>query len=264
MAKDTLRRKAYQHIHSQLASGRLKVGSVVSEMALAKEIGISRTPVREAIRQLQTEGFIEQIPRFGTIVRKPARREIVETFQLREALESYAAALAAEHMPSSDLTLLRKLCEQLGVVAAELKASGNRSLDTEMLRSFLAADMAFHALLIRAAGNERIMKIINDLHILIRVFGAERHDHRLAIVEEACEDHQHVFEAIEQGDADAARRQMARHIRRSMKHTLDHYDQMQAEVEGARAPLPLPDHVLAELERIEDDLSAEAEENGAG
>ncbi len=261
MGKSNLRQKAYQHIHGRIADGSLSVGTVVSELSLADEIGMSRTPIREAIRQLQVEGLVEQIPRFGTVVRRPRRREIVESYQLREALESYAVSLATEFISSSDLALLEKLCDRIGVVADNLQESNQKALDADMMRRFLAADMAFHAVLIRSAGNARIMKIINDMHVLTRIFGVERQPHDKNIVDEAAQVHRQIFESIKNGAGDNARLAMSRHIRTSMKQTLDHYDKKLAESEGpATVSLTLPDNVVAELGAIEKELDTEIDD----
>ena len=256
MAKNNLRQQAYQHIHGRIVDGTLRVGTVVSELSLADEIGMSRTPIREAIRQLQVEGLVEQIPRFGTVVRQPRRQEIVESYQLREALESYAVSLTTECISASDLAMLKKLCERLQAVASDLKASSKSALDAEMMKRFLAADMAFHVVLIRGAGNSRIMKIINDMHVLKRVFGVERQLHSQEIVDEAYQSHQQIYNFVEAGSADNARQAMARHIRMSMKQTLDHYDKKLAETEGQTSvSLTLPENVLRELGEIESELN---------
>ena len=123
------------------------------------------------------------------------------------------------------------------------------------MKRFLAADMAFHVVLIRGAGNARIMKIINDMHVLKRVFGVERHLHSQAVVDEAYRSHQQILDFVESGSADNARQAMARHIRIGMKQTLDNYDKKLAEAEGqTSASLTLPDNVLRELEEIESEL----------
>lgn len=258
MAKTNLRQKAYRHIHGRIANGSLSVGTVVSELSLADEIGMSRTPIREAIRQLQMEGLVEQIPRFGTVVRRPRRREIVESYQLREALESYAVSLATECINSSDLAMLEKLCDRIDAVTEDLKASGKKALDADLLQRFLAADMAFHTVLIRAAGNSRIMKIINDMHVLTRIFGVERQPHDQELVDEALQVHRQILESINNGAGDNASLAMSRHIRTSMKQTLDHYDKKLAESESSAAvSLTLPDNVVAELGLIESELDTE-------
>ena len=114
-----------------------------------------------------------------------------------------------------------------------------------MMRKFLAADMAFHTVLIRAAGNGRIMKIINDTHVFTRIFGVERQKHDMRIVGDAYQVHCQILDAVERGNPESARQLMARHIRGSMKQTLDHYDRVVAETEGYRSPsLTLPEEVL--------------------
>ncbi|MBN2021771.1 MAG: GntR family transcriptional regulator [Pirellulales bacterium] len=261
--KESLRQQAYSHIHDRIASGGLRPGSVVSELSLAKEIGISRTPVREAIRQLQTEGLVEQVPRYGTIVRTPRRRELIELFQLREALESFAASLAAATILPEDLGLLERLCQQHADVARELEASGRRALDGDMVRRFLAADMAFHMLLIRAAGNGRIMKLVNDSHVLMKVFASKQQDYDLGLVIGAHQVHRQILDAVRRRDGESAREIMARHIRASLKETLARYDAMLVEGEGpADAALTLPQSVVEELAKIEDELTDATEVSG--
>ena len=96
-------------------------------MSLAREIGISRTPVREAIRQLQIEGVVEQVPRSARIVRQPQRRELAEMFQLREALESYTVGWPPSTPPPADLSCCGSCAIEIRLVGRELEASGKPS-----------------------------------------------------------------------------------------------------------------------------------------
>ena len=97
MASDTpLTHRAYQHIQSEILAGKLSAGTQISETRIAEQLGISRTPVGEAIRTLAAEGWVEQQPRRGTVVRSFSRREIIELYELREALETFAARKAAD------------------------------------------------------------------------------------------------------------------------------------------------------------------------
>src|ERR1700712_3847581 len=91
----TIREKAYQYIQSRIADGDLPSGSAISELLLAKELGSSRTPVREALGQLVSEGLLEQTPNRGTIVVRLSREDIVDLYELREALEVYVVAKVA-------------------------------------------------------------------------------------------------------------------------------------------------------------------------
>src|SRR5258708_6678592 len=129
MPSDPLREHAYKHIHGKLLAGEMPAGHVVSEHSLAREIGISRTPVREAIRRLEQEGILEQVPRYGTIVRRPERRDLEELYQLREALEPYAVAQAAGRLGPQDLITLGKLCDEIRPIAASLKKAPRAALN---------------------------------------------------------------------------------------------------------------------------------------
>jgi len=222
MDSPNLRERAYRHIHGQIASGSLAGGSQVSELSLAKALGISRTPVRDAIRQLINEGLLEQIPRGGTIVRIPDRSELTELYEIREALESYAVARAAQRIAPADLELLGGLLHEMRRVAREtFKKGGPQALEGEALWRFLAADMAFHQVLIRATGNRRILKIVSDMGVLVRIFGHRRQLHTLGIVRRTCRFHAKILRAVRRGDSQGARRWTVRHLRASKRQALD-------------------------------------------
>lgn len=256
MSQASLRQQAYDYLHRRILSGELPAGSQVSELSLAQEIGISRTPVREAIRQLASEGVVVQVPRYGTIVRAPERREFVELFELREALEPYAVALAARSICEEDLLLLERLCDEERQIATELRDSDQKALDAAQMQRFLAADMALHMLLIRAAGNRRIAKIVADSRALARIFGAGRQEHTLHVVAWAYRQHRRIVRAVRRHDADAARQWMAHHIRRSMQQTLAHYDQAHAQDDRSReVGVLLPDDIWDAIDRMSDFLT---------
>ncbi len=245
MAQDrmSLREQAYRFLHGKIASGSLPAGSLVSELSLAKELGISRTPVREAIGRLISEGLVEQIPRHGTIVRNPDRRDLAELYEVREALESYAAAEAARRIGAEDLKLLDELLARMRELAREVRQSGATVLTGPALQQFLAADMGFHSVLIRATGNRRITRIIAEMGVMVRIFGFQRQAHTPGIVTRTCRFHAQVLKAVRCGDADLARRWMVRHLRTSKRQALEALDIERRVAEGWVVPLAydLPD-----------------------
>ncbi len=251
MPSDPLREHAYKHIHGKLLAGEMPAGHVVSEHSLAREIGISRTPVREAIRRLEQEGILEQVPRYGTIVHRPERRDLEELYQLREALEPYAVAQVAGRLSGGDLAMLGKLCEEIRSIGAAVKKATRPAVDATLMRRLLSADLGFHMVLLRASGNRRLMKIIADSRVLTRIFGTPRQEHNLAIIQETYRFHSKILEAVKRGDGEGARRLMAEHIRASMREALEHYDRAQARPDTSAIPLGLPDDLLADLYRIE-------------
>ena len=253
MSTSTLSQKTYEYIQARIHSGELPPGSVVSELSLAKVIGVSRTPVREAIRQLTVEGLVEQVPRYGTIVRAPDRQELTELYELREALEGYAAAKAARCITPGDLKSVASLFREMLSVWSELRQSGNESLDGNILRRFLAADMGFHMLLIRAGGNRKIMRIVSDTRALSGIFGTRRQAHTLSVVTRVCRFHREILRALERRDSAAARSSMSRHIRISRKQMLEGFDHHEERV-GQPIPLGIPQHLLNEFNRFDLEL----------
>jgi DNA-binding GntR family transcriptional regulator len=251
MPSNPLRDQAYKHIHGKLLAGELPAGQVLSEHSLAREIGISRTPVREAIQRLEHEGVLEQVPRFGTIVRRPERRDLEELYQLREALEPFAAAQAAERLSDRDLLTLSKLCDEIGVIAATLKKGHRATLNAAQMRRLLSADLCFYMVLLRASGNRRLIKIIADSQMLTRIFGTPRQEHDLAVIERTYCYHSEILEAVRHHRADRARQLMTEHIRASMREALEHYDRAQSDPDTRSIPLGLPDDLLEDLQRIE-------------
>ena len=246
---ESLRSKAYQHIQRKLLAGDWTAGDVLSELAVAKELGISRTPVREAFRDFEQEGVLEQVPRFGTRVKALDRRDLVELYELREALEPFAVAQAAGRLSDADTHTLQTLCDDMKVVAEDLRKRGRTIPDAAMMRRLMSADLAFHQLLIRAAGNRRMMKIVADSRLLARIFATPRQEHNVSIIEETHRYHTQILEAVQSGKGELARKLMAAHIRASLKETLDHFDQEQASAEAV--PLGLPEDMMTELHRIQ-------------
>lgn len=250
MATESLAQKAYDHVQESIFSGRLRAGAVISEAALAKELGISRTPVGEAVRQLVREGLVEQVPRFGTIVKSLDQRDLLELYEMREALESYAAARAAEHVQDETLDRLQHYCDVMEKIGLEMAATGARTLDEAGLRRFLAADMAFHMLIIEAAGNRRMIDAVKNMRTISRIFRMRRAWHDLGIVKKAHEFHRLILEALRGHDPEAARRHMAEHIVASKLETLSvlHPTPLASQSVVLRE---LPADVLKELDAIE-------------
>jgi DNA-binding GntR family transcriptional regulator len=259
--QQNLRQQAYEFIQTEILTGRLAAGSQVSELTLAAKIGISRTPVREAIRQLELEGLVEQVARFGTIVRSPNRRDIIELYELREAMESYAVAQAARKISAGELVLLGKLCAELQLLSQELSTSSMAALDEAMMRRFLAADMGFHMRMLQAAGNQRIMKAVAESRVLTRIFGTRRQaQHDLSVVQETYAFHERILAALRAADSEKARTLMAEHLQASCAHALRQFDAAQNGTDAGPTSLPMgmPADLIEELRRIEQ-LAAPAE-----
>jgi DNA-binding GntR family transcriptional regulator len=222
--------KAYLHVLNKLLSGELRAGTPLSEASLARELGTSRTPLREALRRLVSEGFIRQIPNRGSMVAEFSKRDVAEIYELREALETYAVGQAAEHvLRSTDLEALRKLVAEVAHLRDELIHSGATELNAAQMKRFLQIDMNFHSMLVRAAANRRIMKVFADTRLLLNIFAMRRKGHTAALLNDVFRYHHDVVEAVLRKDAEGARRLLGEHIRVSKQERLREYDEWERE-----------------------------------
>lgn len=251
-SEETLRTKAYNIIQTKLLEGELRAGDVVSEQALASEIGMSRTPVREAIGQLQIEGLFDKTPRVGTTVRLPDRRELSELYEVREALESYAAEIAINELSENDFATLDRLHQELLDIGAEMNARGLEFLDEELLHRFFNADIGFHFIIVRATGNRRALSIISEFRVVQRVFEYERVAHGPRLTESAAHQHGEILAALRAGDADTARKAMASHIRASKAYAMEAFDRRSSRANSEPdVSIPaLPDDLTRHIEAL--------------
>lgn len=244
--------RAYAHIQELILSGQVATGTVLSEHTLARELGVSRTPVGEAIHRLASEGLVEQVPRVGTLVRGMNRGDLTDLYEMREALESYAVSKAARRLGSRDISKLQALCAVMKGIADGLRASEAAEPSREDLQSFLAADMAFHMLIIRASCNRRIQRTIAETRTISRIFQTRRQPHDLRIMEETCASHEKILQALQSGQPDAARLAMAEHIEVSKARALHQLDEQERLSQaGGELPVDLPEEIAKVLEDID-------------
>lgn len=221
----TIREKAYQYIQNRIATGDLPSGGAISELLLAKELGSSRTPVREAISQLVSEGLLEQTPNRGTVVVRLTREDIIDLYELREALELYVVAkVTREQLPPEDIQRLEQLSDGILALVGELEASGEPYLNAEQMSRFVAADRGFHTLLMAFSFNPRIRKIVDETRLLIRIFAMRRVGYGTEKLRHIHAQHAAILQAIVDKNADLATRRLAEHIQISRQERLDEFD----------------------------------------
>ena len=202
-------------IQAQVLSGAVPVGTRLRQEALAEEFGVSRTPVREALRHLQATGLVELLPNRGAVVRGPSAREIREAYEVRAELEGLAAELAAGRISDRDLLRLREAQALFRESVATLIARRARRPEPWRDESvWVRANDLFHQAILDAAGNARLSDTIADLH---RSFPRDLTWAALSqssgLLEENVEQHEAILEAIEQRDPAEARRRMIEHVR---------------------------------------------------
>lgn len=209
-------------MRERIITGELEPGTDLSEVALAQAFGVSRTPVREALKQLQTEGLVEIRPRVGTFVTAPSRREINELFELKGLLEGAAARLLAQRGPVAELDELR---ENLARADAAVRA-GDVDLYAELVQDF-------HDILVRGADNIKLRdhyrRLMNQLayHRLVKTSLGQPGRPTQSDTE-----HHNVFDLIAAKDGSAAEQAMRRHVHTSHRALMDGL--------GPAAPGPLP------------------------
>jgi len=148
----TLREKILETIREAILRGQLKPGEKVAEPELAERFGISRTPIREAFRQLESEGYLTVIPRKGAVVTSLSERAVEEFYAIKSILEGYAARMAAQNLTSRDIARLEAINARLGQLA-----------DEGDVKTFFKVHNEFHELFIKAADNEKLLELINQL-----------------------------------------------------------------------------------------------------
>lgn len=143
----------FEYLRESILNGTLRPGERLMEISLAEQMGVSRTPVREAIRKLEKEKFVEMIPRKGAYVADLTAKDILDVLEMRIILEGFAAALAAERMTEDELADLISSYDKFEEAVKE----ENRSYMLEM-------DNEFHNHIFKATKNNKLIEIVKDLH----------------------------------------------------------------------------------------------------
>jgi DNA-binding GntR family transcriptional regulator len=148
----TLRERILETIRDAITSGKLKPGEKVAEPELAERMGISRTPIREAFRQLESEGYLTVIPRKGAVVISFSERDIEEFYAIKSILEGYAAKLACQNLSAREIEKLDAINEKLRQLA-----------DEGDVKHFFRVHNDFHEMFIKASDNDKLKELISDL-----------------------------------------------------------------------------------------------------
>lgn len=194
-----LREIVFEHLREAIIGGNLRPGERLMEMQLAEEMGVSRTPVREAIRKLELEGLVIMVPRRGAYVSDLSIKDVAETYEIRAALEALAAGLAADRITADESEELERILVLIGQCIASNDLERSIELDEQ-----------FHNVLYRASKNDRLVQIINNLREQIQRFRATSLG-TPGRLEAVFTEHTKIAEAI--SDRDAAR---AEHL--AMEH----------------------------------------------
>ena len=195
-----LRDVAFQKLRQGILRGELLPGQRLMEIQLAEQLGVSRTPVREAIRMLEQDGLAVMIPRRGTVFSKVSGKNLRDVLEVRRALEELAVDLSCARMVEEDF---RKMHE------ANEKFAG--TLSGEDITEMAEADEKFHDLIYQASDNMRLLQLEMQMREQMYRFRIE-HLKEKSKRERLVEDHNVIIRALEKRDAEAARVAIREHI----------------------------------------------------
>jgi len=204
----TIRRKVYDYLREKLLSGEIPPHEHLIEAKIAKEIGTSRTPVREALHNLEMEGLIESIPRVGYVVKPISEQEVEEICEIRAVIEGLATRWAVE-----------KAQEKL---VAELEKNISISKDKvskEEVRAFVDMDAHFHEIIAKHSGSQRLLELAQTLRRHMLRYRIES-IYSVENVLRAIEGHRGILEAIKKADLEGMNRAIQYHLQQSKKDIL--------------------------------------------
>lgn len=195
-----LRDVVFQTLRKAILTGQLKPGERLMEVHLADKLGVSRTPIREAIRKLELEGLVTIIPRRGAEVAEITEKSLNDVLEVRRALDVLSVELACKRITAEEIRELKEACDAFpGIVAA-----GD-------VNEIAAADVAFHDIIVKAANNTRLKQLVNNL-------AEQMYRYRFVYIKEQeqldnlCTEHREIYEAIAARDAARAGTAAGHHI----------------------------------------------------
>ena len=212
----------YDVLRRYILKQNFAVGERLDVKELARQLDVSRTPVREAIQRLEGEDLVKIVPRSGTYVRDVTAQDVNEVFELRYALEGHAVAqLAARPLSEDELETVREHANE----PSEQRASGKRSEEEDDDRGIVEhaeANRSFHEELIALTGNRKLIQLYRTLnaHTMMAFihYSQPAWEERRALERE---EHAALLHALEEGDAAAAREAMEHHVERARRSLIE-------------------------------------------
>lgn len=206
-----LAKLAYERLRDSIIHGQLLPGEVYNEMALAKDLGISRTPVREALLELAAQGLVTFLPRKGVMIRNFSRKDVEEIFELRRAIELAAVEKVAKASFPRDFSIIKNHLED------QKKAVAKRDFT-----AFMKTDRAFHAAFCELADNQRLVQVVENVRDLVHYMGMQGLD-KMGRAEVVITEHEKIYEAVASKNPISARKAMESHLKLSEQAVLEHY-----------------------------------------
>ena len=195
-----LRDVVFNTLRQAILRGELKPGERLMEIQLANKLGVSRTPIREAIRKLELEGLVLMIPRKGAEVAKITEKNMLDVLEVRRALEELAVKLACERITEEEIQELKDAADAF-----------QKTLSEKDITKIAEADEAFHDVIFKSTGNDRLIQLLNSLREQMYRYRLEylkREEYHSQLLEE----HQQIIDRITRKDQSEAAELIDRHI----------------------------------------------------
>lgn len=199
-----LREIVFESIREAIINGTLKQGERLMETQLAEELGVSRTPVREAIRKLELEGLVAMLPRKGAYVAGIMPQDAADILEIRAALEGLAAKLAAERITQEEISELIREIEKI-----------EEALNSGDIESAIEYDTKFHGSLIGSSRNSRLVTMVSNLQEQVQRFRIMLTTTRQDLMWESCSEHRKIVEALSRRDRFLAQSLAKEHVERT-------------------------------------------------
>lgn len=203
-----LREVVFESVRGAIISGVLKPGERLMEVQLAEKLGVSRTPIREAIRKLELEGLVIMMPRKGAYVADLSIKDITDVLEIRATLEGLASGLAALRITNGEI-------EQLKLNALQF----HKAIEADDFDGILQADIEFHDNIFKATRNEKLLQINNNLREQVQRFRI-MYINKSNKSKDLAKEHFEIAEAISKRNIDMAERIAKRHIENAEKYIL--------------------------------------------
>jgi DNA-binding GntR family transcriptional regulator len=221
VSQSTLADQAYRAIRSRIVEGDLKVGEFIREQEVSAALGVSRTPVREALGRLASEGFLERIPHRGFRVPAEAMATLLELYPILSALELLAGRMALPSLSPADIKRLKEINGRM----VDQRESGK-------VRELITLNNQFHQLICRRSGSQRLCELLDDLRSQVKRLEVWYYSQQNRI-EESIEHHERLIRAIEAERHD----EVLEILERNMALTYERYSE---EYEANRNSDPSP------------------------
>jgi DNA-binding GntR family transcriptional regulator len=195
-----LRDVVFNTLRQEILTGKLKPGERLMEIHLANKLGVSRTPIREAIRKLELEGLVIMIPRRGAEVAQITFKSLEDVMEVRRALDVLAIELACDRMSKDDQDRLYDACEKFNI-----------AVGTGDTRRIAEADVAFHDIIVLSTGNARLIQLVNNLSEQMYRYRFEYLKDR-ATHDTLKQEHLEMYQSILSKDKETAARTVRKHI----------------------------------------------------